>query len=175
MPYLYCCINYGGDFISQNIFVSQKIYNDIVKLEKKYNEKEYDYAICPFLEAISNKYPQIYDELCDIAVQYVAFFLADGTYKKIWEYTFDIEIDSISFDSDYSNNVEIDERKITLLLENYLKIIQWKCSDGFVKQLLSYIDIKDENNKVKIKEIVERHNKRYKLRYKEWEDKNLYQ
>ena len=175
MPYLYCYIDYGCDFISQNIFISQKKYNNIVALEKKYNKAEYDYASGSFLEAISDKYPQFYDELCDIAVQYVALFLADGTYKKTWEYYFDIKIDSIFFDSDYRNDIEIDERKMTLLLENYLKIIQWKCSDSFVEQLLSYIDIKDENNRTEVKKIVEKHNKRYKLSYKEWEKKGGYQ
>jgi hypothetical protein len=174
MPYLYCSIDYYSNYIYQNIFISQEYYDTIVEFEQEYDEDEYNYATCPLFDAIGDTYPHIYDELYNLAVQYVALSLADGTYNKIWRHWFEVEISEISFDSK-EDDIKINQRTAPIQqFKDYLKVIQWKCPDGIVEHFLSYIDIKYECDRKCLRKLAEKHNIQYKLTYKEWEQKDLY-
>ena len=177
MPYLYCGVKYcdSSDYhnsILQNIFVSQEDYNAIVELEQEYDEDEYDYAPCPLFEAIGDTYPHIYDELYNLAVQYVALSLADGTYNKTWKNWFEVDMYMISFDND-EDDIKISKRTIQQF-KDYLKVIQWQCPNSIIEHFISHINVKDEGNRKGLRNLAEKHNKRYKLTYKEWENKKLY-
>ena len=182
MPQISCEILVSGDSFTQDIHVPQEFYDVMMDLESKLNIDDYQCAICPLYEALYDNEIKIFNFISEFVVAYSAIFLADGTYYKEW--AINNECSTIDLCGGGINDISF---SVDLLqqFKDYLKVIQWKCSERIIKMFdfqfhlqkagKSEIELKrHRKNKLEMHRLAREHNKQFPLTYEEWDNKAYY-